>query len=89
MRHVAGTLDLLFAANRLASSGAPLFSWRLLSADGAPVTASTGLTLAADGRYADAGEVDAIVVPGIMYADLTRFEALIAGQTELLRLLRQ
>ncbi|HEX5803159.1 MAG TPA: helix-turn-helix domain-containing protein [Azospira sp.] len=86
---VAGTLDLLSAANRLAGSGAPLFSWRLLSADGAPVTASTGLTLAADGRYADAGEVDAIVVPGIMYADLSHFETLVAGAAELHQLLRQ
>ncbi|MBI2307871.1 MAG: helix-turn-helix domain-containing protein [Rhodocyclales bacterium] len=86
---VAGTLDLLFAANRLAGGDAPLFTWRLLSADGAPALASTGLTLAADGRYEEAGDADAIIVPGIIYPDLAHFEARIAGETELLRLLRQ
>ncbi|MFC5303397.1 GlxA family transcriptional regulator [Azospira restricta] len=80
---VAGTVDLLHIANRLAG-GQPLFAWQLLSADGAPATAANGLAFAADGRYGDAGDADAIVVPGITYPDLAGFERRIAGEHELL-----
>lgn len=86
---VAGTLDLLQAANRLADAGAPPFAWRLLSADGSPVSASTGLSFAADGRYEEAASADAIVIPGIAYGDLTSFERRIAGGNDLLQHLRQ
>jgi transcriptional regulator GlxA family with amidase domain len=42
--------------------GHDVFSWRVLSANGQPVTASNGIAVATDGCYADLGGVTAAVV---------------------------
>ena len=51
MMAFAAAVEPLRAANRL--SGSPLFEWQLVSADGNPVTASNGISVAAQGSLAE------------------------------------
>ncbi|WP_245414890.1 GlxA family transcriptional regulator [Aureimonas flava] len=53
-------LEPLRLANRAA--GAPLYDWRLFSADGAGAEASNGVRVCADGAFRDAPGLDAVVV---------------------------
>lgn len=59
---VASAVDPLRAANRVA--GAPLFSWRIVSADGAPPLTTAGLPVAVEGRFDAAVPADVLVVVG-------------------------
>jgi len=53
-------VEPLRVANRMA--GRQLFSWQVLSLDGAPVTASNGMAVVADSSYADAGQLAMVFV---------------------------
>lgn len=82
---VAGTLDLLYVANRLASpQGGPVFKWQLLSETGAPVTSSTGLSLAVHGTFDDVAQADIVLLPGIVYESVPAFERRVMQQQVLL-----
>ncbi|QEL54889.1 GlxA family transcriptional regulator [Chromobacterium paludis] len=71
-----GMLDVLQFANRLAArGGAPLFRWRLLSADGGMVVSSSGVRLAADGDFASAAQADTLALAPFIYRDLAELEA--------------
>lgn len=56
----ASAIEPLRLANRI--EGRDAFSWRVLSADGRPVTASNGVELAVGGSFADLGGATAAVV---------------------------
>src|SRR6185437_4844220 len=60
MMAFAAGVEPLRAANRL--SGSPLFEWQLVSADGASVEASNGISVAAQGSLAELGRVDTLIV---------------------------
>ncbi|MEJ2509764.1 MAG: helix-turn-helix domain-containing protein [Gammaproteobacteria bacterium] len=69
---VTGTLDLFKAANTVwqrqaGEAAAPLFSWRVLTPDGTPVSTSTGIRLSADGSLADMDEPDALIVGSVHF----------------------
>lgn len=86
---VTGTLDLLYLANRLLSSeGGPMFSWRLLSENGAPATSSTGLAFNADGSYDEADTADVIFLPGIAFDGIPTFEKSLSSYVPLISRLR-
>jgi transcriptional regulator GlxA family with amidase domain len=53
-------IEPLRLANRAA--GKPLYAWRLLSRDGAPVRASNDVEVSVDGAFADARSVNAAIV---------------------------
>jgi transcriptional regulator GlxA family with amidase domain len=53
-------IEPLRLANRAA--GVPLYQWRLYSADGAPVEASNGVKVSVDHAFAEARDVDSVVV---------------------------
>lgn len=53
-------IEPLRLANRAAS--APLYQWRLYSADGGPVEASNGVKVGVDQHFAEARDVDFVVV---------------------------
>jgi transcriptional regulator GlxA family with amidase domain len=53
-------IEPLRLANR--ASGAALYKWRLCSADGAPVEASNGVKVNVDHAFAEARDVDSVVV---------------------------
>ncbi|KQT64087.1 MULTISPECIES: GlxA family transcriptional regulator [unclassified Aureimonas] len=57
---LASTLEPLRAANRVA--GRTVYRWRLLSPDGAPVTSSSGVSLAVDGAFPAEAPGDAVFV---------------------------
>ena len=56
MMAFAAGVEPLRAANRL--SGSRLFEWRLVSADGKPVEASNGISVAAQGALAELGQAE-------------------------------
>jgi transcriptional regulator GlxA family with amidase domain len=56
----SSALEPLRAANR--SSGRSLYQWRLLSADGQPVPASSGVEINCDAALADAGKLNTVLV---------------------------
>jgi transcriptional regulator GlxA family with amidase domain len=63
-------IEPLRLANRC--SGKTLYGWRIFSPDGGPVTASNGVSIAADGAYGDVGPMPAVVVcAGV---DVQRFD---------------
>lgn len=68
---VAVAADVLNVLNSLwqrEQGGAePLFRWRVLSPDGAGIATATGLQLAAQGRWEDAGSCPVAVLPAIHY----------------------
>ena len=60
----ASAIEPLRLANRVL--GEDVFSWRILSASGEPVTASNGIPIAAAGSFADlAGVTSAVVCAGV------------------------
>lgn len=59
---LASVLDPMRAANRV--SGRQVFRWRLLSADGEPVTLTCGIPIAVDGKFAVPLEGDVLLVIG-------------------------
>lgn len=59
MMAFAAGVEPLRAANRL--SGAQLFDWQLVSADGSPVEASNGISVAAQRPLAELGRVDMLI----------------------------
>jgi AraC family transcriptional regulator, glycine betaine-responsive activator len=60
MMAFAAAVEPLRAANRL--SGSPLFEWQLVAADGQPVEASNGISVATRGSLAGLDKVDTIIV---------------------------
>ncbi|MGD1877781.1 MAG: GlxA family transcriptional regulator [Kiloniellaceae bacterium] len=60
MMSLASTLDPMRAANRLARR--PLFSWRIVTPDGAPATLTCGVPVPAAGRLSRDLEGDALIV---------------------------
>lgn len=60
MMPLTAAIEPLRAANRMA--GRPLYSWTILSKDGAPVRASNGATMQVDGMLRLVGLPDAVVV---------------------------
>ncbi len=79
---IAGPIDILHAANRLAtqakglsSAVSPIFKWRVESLDGLPVRAASGQSIAVDGRIGDRRRSDAIVVAAPFVADMDTFLA--------------
>lgn len=60
MMAFAAGVEPLRAANRL--SGSALFEWQLVSADGNPVAASNGISVAAQGSLAELDKVDMVIV---------------------------
>ncbi len=60
MMSLASTLDPLRAANRVARR--PLFSWRIVTPDGAPATLTCGVPVPAEGRLERDLEGDALIV---------------------------
>lgn len=60
MMAFAAGIEPLRSANRL--SGKPLFEWRLVSADGAAVEASNGISVATQGPLAELERTDMIIV---------------------------
>lgn len=70
---VTGPTDIFHIANihqriRKEGTDSPLFSWKIYSPDGKPVHTSTGITIAVDGRYNQAGNPDICLIPGIDHA---------------------
>lgn len=66
---ITGPTDVFHIANihqrvRKEDPGNPLFSWKIYSPDGKPVNTSTGITIAVDGRYEEAGNPDICLIPG-------------------------
>lgn len=59
MMAFAAAVEPLRAANRL--SGSELFEWPLVSADGNPVEASNGISVATQGPLAELGKLDVII----------------------------
>ncbi|WVT74776.1 GlxA family transcriptional regulator [Sinorhizobium chiapasense] len=59
---LASVLDPMRAANRI--SGRDVFRWRLLSADGKPVTLTCGVPIVVDGKFAQPLAGDALLVIG-------------------------
>jgi len=59
MMAFAAGVEPLRSANRL--SGSALFEWQLVSADGKPVEASNGITIATQGSLAELGRIDMII----------------------------
>ncbi|MBK5567854.1 GlxA family transcriptional regulator [Ensifer sp. SSB1] len=59
---LASVLDPMRAANRI--SGRDVFCWRLLSADGKPVTLTCGIPIVVDGKFAQPLAGDALLVIG-------------------------
>lgn len=58
---LAALIEPLRAANRVA--GKPLYRWRLVSTDGAPVTTTSGISIPVDDAYSpDKGDVPLVVV---------------------------
>jgi len=60
MMAFAAAVEPLRVANRLA--GKDLYGWRILTVDGAPVEASNGMSLIADGRLDGAADLPRLVV---------------------------
>jgi transcriptional regulator GlxA family with amidase domain len=60
MMAFVSALEPLRVANRLAQR--PLYSWRILSRDGAPIAASNALSVVADGAAGDTETYDKLVV---------------------------
>ena len=60
MMGFAAATEPLRAANRLA--GRELYSWQVISAEGAPVAASSGIDIVADRSLEDVGRLDALFV---------------------------
>src|SRR3546814_3514851 len=60
MMSLASTLDPMRAANRVARR--PLFSWRIVTPDGAPAPLTRGVPVPADGRFGRELEGDALIV---------------------------
>ncbi len=60
MMAFAAAVEPLRVANRLA--GRNLYGWRILTIDGAPVAASNGMSLIADGRLDGAADLPRLVV---------------------------
>ena len=86
---VTGLIDAFMLANRqMATRGGPGLRWRLLSADGGPVAASSGLRLAADGSFAELRAGEVIIVPGVMFDDVASFERVLASHADLVARLR-
>ncbi len=71
---ITGPTDIFHIANihqriRKENQGeSPLFSWKIFSPDGKPVNTSTGITIAVDGNYQQAGNPDVCLIPGIDHA---------------------
>jgi transcriptional regulator GlxA family with amidase domain len=57
---LASVIEPLRAANRIA--GLPLYRWRLLSVDGAPVETTAGIAMPVDGAFRPAGEQNPLFV---------------------------
>ena len=72
----ASALEPLRLANRV--SGRDLFRWRVYSPDGAPLAASNGVVIAADGSYADMCELRDVVVCAGVDVEKVNHAALIA-----------
>lgn len=79
---VAGPIDVLHAANRLATKEAARqpttsaqFTWRVESLDGRPVSAASGQSIPVDGRIDARSHCDAIVVTAPFVADMDAFLA--------------
>lgn len=81
---VIGAVDLFQAANAIANhmrpGAAPVFVTRIVSVDGRPVRAASGVTLPVDGSYRARAAADAILIPGI---SLIEPSALLAAVTQL------
>ena len=60
MMSLASTLDPMRAANRFARR--PLFSWTIVTPNGAPATLTCGLDVASTGTLADLGATDLLIV---------------------------
>lgn len=85
-----GMLDILLLANRLAGGASgDRFAWRLLSENGSPAHASTGITLSVDGNYDEGDTADVILLPGIVYRDIPSLEQRLADEAPLLARLRR
>ncbi|MGH6805292.1 MAG: GlxA family transcriptional regulator, partial [Ensifer adhaerens] len=59
---LASVLDPMRAANRV--SGREVFRWRLLSADGEPITLTCGIPIAVDGMFTLPLEGDVLLAIG-------------------------
>lgn len=79
---LAGPYEVLLTANRLVArrGGDPPFDVQTLSVDGGPVTGYGGLGLTpSDGALADAGELDVLIVPGLIDLDaITKMQDVVA-----------
>lgn len=92
---VSGPIDVFSAANHLAAweSAASLaaesrFAWRVESLDGQPVTASSGQTIAVNGKIDARKRADAILLTAPFFADMDEFisrRALIVALSSALR----
>lgn len=80
---ITAVTDVFRVANQLWKSendnAQPLFSWSLASADGKPVTASSGLKLGVDGTLDDE-KPDVVFIPACHYHN----EVQISKQTEVI-----
>lgn len=70
---ITGPTDIFHIANihqriRKDQFDKPLFSWKVFSPDGKPVHTSTGITIAVDGNYSQAGNPDICLIPGVDHA---------------------
>ena len=87
---VAGLIDAFAIANfQAAASGSAVLRWRLLSVDGLPVRASSGLEFAADGRYDQVQPGELLIVPGLIYRTIPSLEHTLQQQAGLIAQLRQ
>ena len=72
---VSTVIESLSIANlhwtRTNGEGKPPFAWRTISFDGHPVRGMGGVTLVADGSWADLRQPDLIFIPGVRaYSEL-------------------
>ena len=84
---VASMIEVLKIANLYAARGeraaTPLFRWQIVSPDGRPPHAMGNVTLAVEGRPAQAEEPDVVFIPGAHFTgDTRRLEQRVAALAE-------
>lgn len=77
---VAGTIDVLNAANHLSAregmqrpNPLPMFAWRVESLDGQPVRAASGQSIAVDGKIDPRKPADAVVITAPFFSNMDEF----------------
>lgn len=90
---IAGIIDVFHVANMLWKNrhpdmSDPLFQWQLTSLSGLSIRTDSGLTISTDAAVDPSGEIDIVLVPGIVATTVSEIEAAIARNAPLIAALR-